>query len=133
MDLILDTCAFIYLCKQPSKLSAQAKLHVLNRQNRRFLSIASIWEMAIKSSLPPERSGSLNLGTPLDVFIPAHMDHYGLELLPIELEHTYKVETFKQDLGDPWDRIIIAQGLIRSIPIVTSDRKWGPFGVEVIW
>jgi len=48
MDVLLDTCAFLYLCTDDPRLSSAAKPVILNRQNRRFLSIGSVWEMAIK-------------------------------------------------------------------------------------
>jgi PIN domain nuclease of toxin-antitoxin system len=133
MDLLLDTCAFLYLCNQPSKLSVEAKLHIMNAQNRRFLSLASVWEMAIKINPAHVGNQKLEIGKPLNQFIPEHLARYKIDLLPVELIHTYEAGNLRPGHAAPFDRIIIAQGLVLSIPIVTSDTKWNDFGVKVIW
>jgi PIN domain nuclease of toxin-antitoxin system len=69
MDVLLDTCAFLYLCTDDSKLSTDAKRTILNRDNRRLLSIASVWEMAIKANPVRQLGRKLELGKPLDVFM----------------------------------------------------------------
>ena len=53
------------------------------------------------------------------------------------MEHLLEVSMMNQERGDPhgdpFDRLIIAQGLVLSIPIVSRDPKFKDFGVEVIW
>lgn len=128
MDVLLDTCAFLFLCQNDSGFSMRARQVVLDPTNRCLLSIASVWEIAIKVSI-----GKIQLDLPLDEFMAHHLKAYDLELLPIEIAHLSKVSEFQQDHRDPFDRLIIAQGLVLTIPIVTSDPHFVAFGVEVMW
>jgi len=128
MDVILDTCAFLFLCLDDPKLSAKAKQVIIDPSNRCLLSIASVWEIAIKTN-----AGKLEIDQPFDDFVPYHLTAYDLELIPIEIEHLSRVATFQQEHRDPFDRLIIAQGLVLSMPIVTKDSVFEGFGVKVIW
>lgn len=64
MDVLLDTCAFPFLCQNDAGFMARARRVVLDPTNRCLLSIASIWEIAIKVSV-----GKIQLDLPLDQFI----------------------------------------------------------------
>ena len=128
MDLLLDTCALIYLCQNHSGFTSRAKQAVLDPENRCLVSIASVWEMGIKLSL-----GKIKFDLPVDEFIEYHAKAYSLEILPIEIAHIVKISQFQEAHKDPFDRLIIATGLVRSIPIVTADPRFVGFGVEVIW
>jgi len=133
MDVILDTCAFLYLCTDNPKLSAKAKLVILNGQNRRLLSIASIWEMAIKANPYRKPETRLLLSKPLNDFITEYLHVYRIEVIPIEMESLSHVAVLPEIHADPFDRLIIAQSIVMSIPIVTEDSKFEDYGVDIIW
>jgi len=133
MDVLLDTCAFLYLCTDDPKLSSAATRIILNRQNRRFLSIGSVWEMAIKSNPMRPSNKKLELGKPLDVFMSEYLELYEVELIPLDMSCLAKLSVMLAEHGDPFDRLIIAKALVLSIPIVTNDPKFIGFGVTIIW
>lgn len=92
-----------------------------------LLSIASVWEMAIKSSL-----GRVQLQEPLDRFLESKLST-NLQLLPLELEHVLAVERLSFHHQDPFDRVLVAQASAERIPIVTRDPAFRKYGVDVVW
>lgn len=103
MKAILDTHAFIWWDSDPARLSPAALALILDVNNTIFVSVASIWEIVIKSQL-----GKLSLGTPLaDIILQQQQN--GLEILPITAEHALSVAALPQHHRDPFDRVLIAQ------------------------
>ena len=96
-------------------------------ETRLFFSIASVWEMAIKVGLQ-----RLSLPQPFDEYIAAKLES-GFELLPIECEHASIASTLPHHHRDPFDRMIIAQGLHEEMPIVTIDSIFRDYKAKVIW
>lgn len=131
MDLLLDTHTFLWLSAGDPKLSVTAKRLIMDGTNRCFLSIASVWEMAVKMNLPEPRR--LILAQPLDIFMVEQLKSYEIELLSIDLAHACKISVLAHGHGDPFDRMIIAQSLVTSIPIIGMDAQFDRFGVQRIW
>jgi PIN domain nuclease of toxin-antitoxin system len=52
--------------------------------------------------------------------------------LPVSIAHALRSAELPLH-GDPFDRMLVAQALVERIPIVSSDRGLGAYGVEVIW
>ena len=82
MKLLLDTHTFLWLIIEDPRLTEKAKKSFLDTDNDIFLSIASIWEIAIKSSL-----GKLQMAEPLEKLIPREIKSNGIYLLQIQLKH----------------------------------------------
>src|SRR5438128_7507851 len=116
MTLLLDTHAFLWFCQDDPLLSATAKAAIEDPGNRKLLSIASCWEIAIKAGL-----GKLTLGEPSETYIPNALSRTGFELLPISLTHATAVEVLPMHHRDPFDRLLIAQAQTEAIPIVSAD------------
>lgn len=87
MNLLLDTHAFLWFCQDEPALSASAKTLIENPADRKLVSVASCWEIAIKAGL-----GKLKLGEPSATYIPAALARTGFELLPISVVHATGVE-----------------------------------------
>lgn len=106
MNLLLDTHALLWFSEDNPKLSTKVKSLIEDNDNNCFLSIASIWEMAIKVSL-----NKLKIKDAFNNLVN-EIDKYDFLLLPISFEHT--VELTKMDFHhrDPFDRLIIAQSII---------------------
>jgi PIN domain nuclease of toxin-antitoxin system len=118
MNLLLDTHIFLWLNQQPEKLSENVLALCEDNKNTLYLSHVSPWEIQIKSKL-----GKLNLLSPLQEMIATQQQDNDLKLLPITLQHIYalaELETFHQD---PFDRLLIAQATVESMPLVTVDSK----------
>ena len=128
MRPLLDTHSFLWFISGSSKLSQTARTLIEEPSNQPFLSIASLWEMAIKLSL-----GKLSLGEPFEVLIPEQMKANGINLLGIEIEHTALVATLPFHHRDPFDRLLVAQAVVERMPIVSADAAFDAYGVERLW
>ncbi|MFN3634294.1 MAG: type II toxin-antitoxin system VapC family toxin [Rhizobium rhizophilum] len=81
-----------------------------------FVSVASVWEIAIKSRL-----GKLETGIPL-TDIPANLRSGGLEILGIEAAHVLHTLDPEPPTRDPFDRLLLAQCHVEGLQLVTVDR-----------
>lgn len=128
MRILLDTHAFLWTAGDSPELGRKAKRVYLDQKTQPLLSIASVWEMAIKSSL-----GKLRLDVPIEDLVVQAVEEQGIGLLPIELPHVIGVETLPFLHRDPFDRLLVAQALAEKLPIMSADEVFGRYGVERIW
>ena len=128
MRLLLDTQAFLWFSIDAPELSQRAKSLVEDPDNERFLSIASVWELGIKSSL-----GKLQLPGPLPAFINQQLIINMTSLLPIEIDDIAHVVKLPRHHRDPFDRLLIAQAVTRQLIVVSSDRQYDAYGVRREW
>ena len=127
MDLLLDTHAFIWFLNGDNQLPTSIKDTIAATSNKCFLSIASLWEIAIKSSLNKlELQGDFNQ-------IANFLNDNDIELLPITFEHIQRLLQLDFYHRDPFDRIIIAQALTENLTIATKDSIFNEYGVKIIW
>ena len=92
MKPLLDTHTFIWFIMGSPNLSADARALIEDVANEKFLSVASLWEIAIKLSI-----GKLTLSAPFDVLIPQQLSLNGFELLNIETDHAAGAEILLLD------------------------------------
>lgn len=126
--LLLDTHSFLWWVNDDYQLSDAARQAISNADNDCFLSIASCWEMAIKSSI-----GKLSLSKPVESFIIDQITENGFRLLNIELRHAAKVESLPFHHRDPFDRLLIGQAMSDNLTLVTADTMFSDYGVTLIW
>jgi PIN domain nuclease of toxin-antitoxin system len=128
MQILLDTHTFIWYVTNNPKLSSTAQQFINNGNNEVLLSIASIWEMAIKHSI-----GKLNFELPFDVFISQQISINNFNLLNIKINHLVAVANLPLHHRDPFDRLIIAQAMVEQIPIVGADEVFDRYSVRRSW
>jgi PIN domain nuclease of toxin-antitoxin system len=128
VKLLLDSHAFLWFVGADSRLSATAGALIVDPANRKLISIATCWEIAIKVGL-----GRLKLGEPATTFLPRELAANHFDLLAIELRHATFVETLPLHHRDPFDRLLVAQSRIDSIPIVSIDAALDSYGVQRLW
>ncbi len=131
MKVLLDTHTFLWFIMGNSKLSEQARSIIEDLNNQRLISIASLWEMAIKIS-----SGKLTIPSqPFEAFMRHQLEINCIEILSMQLAHTALVSTlpFPNKHRDPFDRMIIAQSIVNHIPIIGRDSDFDDYLVERIW
>lgn len=128
MRLLLDTHTFLWLAADAPELSETARAAFLDPANELRLSLASVWEIAIKVSL-----GKLRLRTTLDALVRDGMGQRGLSLLPIELAHVLRVRELPFHHRDPFDRLLIAQAESEGLAILGRDPAFDPYGVPRVW
>ena len=128
MKLLLDTHTFLWLVEGSPLLSAAAQIALADSANDLFLSVASVWELAIKTG-----NKKLTLRDPLDVFVAKWTATYQLHLLPIQTPHVLAVVGLPDHHKDPFDRILIAQAVVEGMRLVSADSKLAPYGVPLVW
>lgn len=130
MKLLLDTHTFLWLVDGNSSLSATAQTALCDPSNALFFSIASVWEMAIKTS---RTNPQLKLNEPLDQFIARWTEAYQVQLLPIYLQHALHVAGLPKHHADPFDRLLIAQAEVEGMTLVSADRKFASYSSRLLW
>jgi PIN domain nuclease of toxin-antitoxin system len=128
VEYLLDTHALLWIVTDDNQLSNKAKKLFLDEKNEIFISIASLWEIAIKVSL--ER---LELGQSLTDFYYKHVIGNKIRLLDIKIEHLAVLEALEFYHRDPFDRLIICQALVEEIPVLSSDKIFSKYPIKRIW
>jgi PIN domain nuclease of toxin-antitoxin system len=127
MKALLDTHTFLWALAEEGRLSRRAQ-QIYTGPNDLWLSAASVWEILIKV-----RTGKLPMPEPAGPYLVKEMAKNRIELLPIKLDHVLRLESLPAHHRDPFDRILIAQSLEESLPIVTADPQFQKYPVELIW
>jgi PIN domain nuclease of toxin-antitoxin system len=128
VTLLLDTHTLLWFLQADPALSTTAKALIEDPANRKLVSIASCWEIAIKAGL-----GKLKLVEPASVFLARELPANNFDLLPISLAHATAVETLPQHHKDPFDRLLVVQSQIEGIPLVSVDKSFDAYGVTRLW
>jgi PIN domain nuclease of toxin-antitoxin system len=125
---LLDTHVFLWLAGDDTRLSAKVRELALDAGNPLSLSVASVWELAIKASL-----GKLRLDVGLGELIESQRAALGLTMLRIETAHVLEVETLEYHHRDPFDRLLVAQARVERLTIVSRDTRLDDYDVERVW
>jgi PIN domain nuclease of toxin-antitoxin system len=128
MKFLLDTHAFLWFIMGSANLSGNARTLIEDPANERLLSVASLWEVAIKASL-----GKLTLSGPFVDLIPSQLTLNGIDLLNIKVDHLSRLTTLPFHHRDPFDRLIAAQALVENLPVVGIDAALDSYGVTRRW
>jgi PIN domain nuclease of toxin-antitoxin system len=126
MRYILDTHALLWFINGEG-LPENIALEITEPNNNIYLSIASIWEIAIKYSL-----GKLTMQIAFND-IREFLVTNNVTLLPIEFPHIQELIELPFNHNDPFDRIIIAQSIYEKLDIITKDGKFKDYPVKIIW
>jgi PIN domain nuclease of toxin-antitoxin system len=127
-SLLLDTHTILWFVWDDPRLSHYAKSLVEDAGNRKLVSVAACWEIAIKVGL-----GKLDLGESCGVFLPREIARNNFEVLPINLEHAMAVEGLELHHRDPFDRLLVAQTIVEHISLVSSDTVFDGYGITRLW
>ena len=114
-------------CKVRKEWAAKGAKRTCAREDI-YLSAASAWEIAIKAAL-----GNLRLPTAPTRYVPDRLARQGIHPLPVSLTHGLKVYDLPLHHADPFDRLIIAQASVEQMTILTSDRIFEKYPVEIVW
>ena len=128
MKYLLDTHTLLWFLMGDKKLSDKARRLIDNPRNAKFLSIASLWEIAIKVSLR-----KLVLDKPFERLFPEQLHFNRIEILDITVDNLTKLTTLPFHHRDPFDRLIIAQALVEELPIIGADPAFDAYGISREW
>ena len=109
-------------------LSAAARAAIEDGANEKFVSHATAWEVAVKSSL-----GKLKLSVPYEDFFPGILISNGFQVLTPDFRHYQELITLPFHHRDPFDRLLIAQAKVEGLTVVTIDPQFRAYGVPVLW
>lgn len=128
MILILDTHTFLWFLEGNANLSAKARKAIEDPGNTKFISIASLWEIAIKLNL-----GKLTMSIKLsDLKLEILKNNF--EILSLDFEHILQLSKLENKHKDPFDRIIISQAISEKCAVISRDTNFPLYKkLKVIW
>ncbi len=124
MKLLIDTHVILWGYDEPERISRLASRAMASTQNECFVSMASLWEIAIKV-----RKGQLATHEDIPARITANPQ---LTLLPIAAEHAWRIRLLPRLHGDPFDLLLISQALVEQMVLVTHDGAMAAYGVPIL-
>ena len=128
MNVLVDTHAVLWWLAGDKQLSRSAKRILENPANRRCVSMASLWEIAIKISTGRLPTQDLTLRT-----IAEELGKQEFVILPIRLSDLVRLEQLPPVHRDPFDRLLITQALEEGVPILTADAMIAQYPVQTVW
>jgi PIN domain nuclease of toxin-antitoxin system len=123
MRVLLDTHVLLWSLASPHRITGEAAQAFRERVTSTVVSAANLWEIAIKRSLG-------KLDAPDD--LPEIVRGLGHEILPVRMEHAWRVSTLPAHHNDPFDRILVAQAMIEDLTLVTHDAAICAYDVKVL-
>lgn len=127
MKILLDTHTFLWFINDSPELSSSAA-DLLESDVDLLLSMASLWEIAIKVSL-----NKLTLPDNYERFIPQQITLNNIKILTITFDHLAVVSRLPFHHRDPFDRLLIAQSMSENLQIVSVDTQLDRYGVSRKW
>jgi len=126
MNVLLDTHVALWAITDDPKLPQKARELIQSPKATVWISVASVWEIAIKHSLD---RGDMPVSSQDAV---RYFNESGYRLLAIEAEHVIAVEELAPHHQDPFDRILVAQALVEPMRLITHDSLVALYSDSVI-
>jgi PIN domain nuclease of toxin-antitoxin system len=116
LKILLDTHTFLWWSLEPERLPQKLLDLLISPTNQIFFSVVSSWEAQIKIGL-----GKLKLNESLQAIIDKEIKNNQWTVLPVHLQHTYFLDKLPPVHKDPFDRLLIAQGITEDLVLATKD------------
>ena len=117
MKLLLDTQILLWAAGQPERLSTAARRQLSSPRNELLFSAASLWEIAIKSTL-----GRKDFRVEPRLLRRGLLDN-GYTELPVTSQHAVGIDALPPLHRDPFDRLLLSQALTEGITLMTGDAQ----------
>ncbi|MDJ1177998.1 type II toxin-antitoxin system VapC family toxin [Roseofilum sp. BLCC_M91] len=127
MKFLLDTHVFLWFINDSPNLKRDIA-DLLESDVELWLSIASLWEIAIKVNL-----NKLTIPDNFKRFFPQQITLNNIEILPVTFEHLTVVANLPQHHRDPFDRLLIAQAISEPICLISADRQFDSYPINRRW
>jgi PIN domain nuclease of toxin-antitoxin system len=127
MPYLLDTHTFLWFVSGDKKLPKEIKELIKNVNEPCFISIASFWEITIKVQL-----GKLKLGLSIKELFE-FTSRNKIEIIEINSEHLIELLNLPFIHRDPFDRLIISQGISEDLILISKDSELNKYGIKLIW
>ena len=123
---LLDSHVFLWAKEEPSQINEKALETIGAPENRLFVSLAGLWELAIKAANGKLPYYSLIIAKGADALSKSLQDS-NMELMAIEMSHALAAAALPQHHKDPFDRLMIAQALEEDMVLVTRDAVFARY------
>lgn len=131
MQYLIDTHVFLWFVSNAKGLSKTAKTLIEDGNNEIFISIASLWEISIKTAL-----GRLSIDGSYESVIDDVIDN-SIQILSINFAHTAEQNRLPFYNRDPFDRIVISQAIVENMNFISADAIFDDYlkglSVKRIW
>lgn len=127
MKYLLDTHALLWFLNNDKQLKPYT-LAVMQNADVLYISVVSLWEIAIKYSL-----GKLKLPFDYEQIFPYQLNANDITVLPIDVHHIYVINHLPFYHRDPFDRLIIAQARAENLPVISKDKAFTQYDIECVW
>lgn len=128
MKYLLDTSVWLWSLTASERIRPEGRKLIANGEEEVYLSAVSSWEIAIKWAL-----GKLELPEPAATYVPKRMTEQRIRPLPITHSHALAVSQLPAHHRDPFDRLLVAQAQAEGMVILTADRAFQAYAVEIVW
>ena len=128
MKYLIDTHTFLWIIEDNKNLTDKVRTIYIDNSNEIYLSVASIWEMAVKISL-----NKLSIRGQLVKFIDRHAIENNIRLLSIQPHHIFSIEKLPFHHRDPFDRLLLSQCLQEKMYLLSKDKEFDKYGINRIW
>lgn len=126
MNLLLDTHVALWAITDSPRLPQTARELIVLPKTSVWISVASVWEIAIKYAL---KRGDMPVS---GQDARRYFDASGYRLLSVEIEHVIAVEGLPAHHNDPFDRILVAQALAEPMRLMTHDAVVARYSDTII-
>src|SRR5690349_21806726 len=116
--VLLDTHALLWAVADSPRLSPKARALIMEANVSKLVSIASLWEIAVKLRL-----GKLELAVSFDELVAKLENNRLATFLPIAPEHVRRLQSLELHHRDPFDRMLVAQALAENLALVSADAS----------
>ncbi len=125
---LLDTHTLLWFLSGSEALSSSSKKLISNSSNKCYVSIASLWEIAIKINL-----GKLTIDFDFKGFAELLYEN-DIEILQITFDHILELMNLEDVHRDPFDRIIISLAKYENLSIITKDKNFSKYSdLNLVW
>jgi PIN domain nuclease of toxin-antitoxin system len=128
MKFLLDTSVFLWGLSDEHRLNPRAREILTSSSSELHFSAAGTWEIAIKFAL-----GALALPKAPWEFVPYALRSWPMRALDITHEHALRAGELPMHHRDPFDRMLIAQALSEQMTLLTADRVFQEYKVDLIF
>jgi len=127
MNYLLDTHTIIWFLNGEKQLSKTALTLIENSNNKKFVSICSLWEISIKLGLKKlEFDGTISEIIEL-------VEQNDFEIIPVSIAHVTEYEGLAFVHRDPFDRMLVVQAMLEDLTIVTKDQNISRYNIKTDW
>ena len=127
MKYLLDTHVVLWIAENSPLLTEKVKEVILDKNSEKYVSIASVWEVAIKLG-----THKLNLAGGLPEFFRM-IDDNGFFLLSIEREYLHLIPNLPNYHKDPFDRLLVTTAIVENMILITMDKNIHNYDVTCLW